>query len=116
MATSASYYKDLKTVDQPATCPSDVHKSLRTINRLADILPLLRLELELHLKNDGREEQSAATGIVMACEMSLEVARGWVHEATKTKYDILEWEKLREKGNGSLNGRVWEFPRQEMRN
>ncbi|EJW81425.1 hypothetical protein WUBG_07667, partial [Wuchereria bancrofti] len=76
----------------------------------------LGLELELHLKNDGREEQSAATGIVMACEMSLEVARGWVHEATKTKYDILEWEKLREKGNGSLNGRVWEFPRQEMRN
>ncbi|VDK71629.1 unnamed protein product [Litomosoides sigmodontis] len=57
----------------------------------------------------------------------------WADEVTKTKYDddddygdgdyndydnddggdgdILEWEKLREKENGSLNGRVWEFPR-----
>ncbi|EFO25139.2 hypothetical protein LOAG_03345 [Loa loa] len=45
----------------------------------------------------------------MACEISREEGEegggGGQMRQPKQKYDILEWEKLREKGNGSLNGK-----------
>uniref|UniRef100_A0A8R1TVI2 Uncharacterized protein n=1 Tax=Onchocerca volvulus TaxID=6282 RepID=A0A8R1TVI2_ONCVO len=47
-------------------------------------------QLGLDLKS-GRKEQLCSSSIMMACENRKESeGAGWVDEATKTKYDILE--------------------------